>query len=51
MDNVISEMQEGPDCQHRVFDGTVRALKWLFPPLPGDLKDLVSMKKIVAGEE
>ena len=40
----------GVDHQHRVFDGTVRALKWLFPSLPGGLKDLVSVKKLVAGE-
>ena len=38
------------DCQHRVFDCTVRALKWLFPSLPGELKDLTSVKKLVAGE-
>ena len=50
MDDVISAVQGGPDCQHRVFDGTVRALKWLFPSLPGDLKDLVGMKRLGAGE-
>ena len=50
MDDVISVMQGGPDHQHRVFDGTFRALKWLFPSLPGELKDLVIAKKLVAGE-
>ena len=50
MDDVISVVQGGPDCQHRVFDGTVRALKWLFPSLLGELKESVSMKKLVAGE-
>ena len=50
MDDVIPVVQGGPDRQHRVFDGTVRALKWLFPSLPGELKDLVSVKKVVAGE-
>ena len=50
MDDVISVVQGGPDRQHRVFDGTVRALKWLFPSLPGELKDSVSVKKLVAGE-
>ena len=50
MDDAISVVQGGPDCQHRVFDGTVRALKWLFPSLPGELKDSVSVKKLVAGE-
>ena len=43
-------VQGAPDCQHRVFDSTVRALKWLFPYLPGELKDLVSVKKLVVGE-
>ena len=50
MDDVISVVQGGPDRQHQVFDGTVRALKWLFPSLPGELKDSVSVKKLVAGE-
>ena len=50
MDNVISVVQGGLDRQHRVFDGTVRSLKWLFPSLPGELKDLVSVKNLVAGE-
>ena len=50
IDDVISSVQGGPDRQHRVFDGTVRALKWLFPSLPGEIKDLVSVKNIVAGE-
>ena len=31
MDDVISALQGDPYCQHRVFDGTVRDLKWLFP--------------------
>ena len=50
MDDIISVVQGGTDRQHRVFDGTVRALKWLFPSLPGDLKDSVSVKKLVAVE-
>ena len=50
MDDVISVVQGAQDRQHRVFDGTVRALKWLFPFLPGELKDSVSVKKLVAGE-
>ena len=50
MDDVISVVQGGPDRQHRVFDCTVRALKWIFPSLPGELKDLGSVKKLVAGE-
>ena len=49
MDDVISVVQGGPDRQHRVFDGTVRALKWLFPSLPGELKDSVSVKKACDG--
>ena len=31
MYDVISVVQGGADLQHRVFDGTVRALKWLLP--------------------
>ena len=43
-------MQSGPDRQHRVFDGTVRALKWIFPSLTGDSKDLVRVKNLLEGE-
>ena len=50
MDYVISAVQGAPDHQDQVFDGTVCSLKWLFPSLPGELKDLVSVKKLVAGE-
>ena len=50
MDDVISAVQGGPDRQHRVFDGTVCAVEWLFPSLTGELKDSVSVKKLVAGE-
>ena len=35
MDDVISAVQGGPNRQHQVFYGTVRALKWLFLSLPG----------------
>ena len=40
----------GSERQHRVFDSTVRALKWIFPSLPGEAKDSVSVKKLLAGE-
>ena len=50
MDDVISVVQGVPDFQHRLFDGTVRALKWIFLSFPGELKDLVSVKKLVTGE-
>ena len=50
MGDFISAVQGGPDRQHQVFDGTVCAVKWLFPSLPGELKDSVSVKKLVAGE-
>ena len=43
-------VQGGSDLQHRVFDGTVPSLKWIFASLLEDLKDLVSMKKLVVGE-
>ena len=45
MYDVISIVQGGPKLQHRVFDGTVYALKWLFTSLPGESKDLLSVKK------
>ena len=51
MDDFVLTMKGGPDFQHQIFDGTVSALKWLFTTLPGELKDSVSMKKLVAGEE
>ena len=51
MDDVISAVQGPPYRQHRVFDGTVRAIKCLLPSLPGEIKDSVIMKKLVAGEE
>ena len=50
MNDVISVVQGGPYCQRRVFDGTVRALKWIFRLLLGELKDSVSVKKFVEGE-
>ena len=50
MGDVISAVQGRPDCQHLSFDGTVCDLKWLFLSLPGDLKELLSVKKLVAGE-
>ena len=50
MDDVITPVQGGADQQHEVFDGTVRALKWVFPFLPGETKDSVSVKKLMAGE-
>ena len=50
MDDVISAVHGDQDLQHQVFDGTVRSLKWLFPSLPGEIKDLVSMKNLLSGE-
>ena len=50
MDDGIAVAQGGEERQHRVFDSTVRALKWLFPSLPGEAKDSVSVKKLLAGE-
>ena len=44
MDSVISSIQGGPKIQHRVFDGTVCALKWIFPSLPQDSKDSMNAK-------
>ena len=50
INDVISLVQGGPNRQHQVFDGTVRALKWLFLSLLRELKDLVSVKKLLTGE-
>ena len=50
MDEVISAVQGGTYRQYRVFDGTVCALKQLFPSLLGDLKDSARVKNILAGE-
>ena len=50
MDDVISVVQGGPERQHRVFDGTARSLKYLFPSLLGESKDSVSVKKLLAWE-
>ena len=38
MDDAISVVQGGSERQQRVFDGTARALKWIFPLLPGEAK-------------
>ena len=50
MDDVISTVQGGPDCQHQVFDSTICSLKWFFPSLPGESKDSVRVKNLMAGE-
>ena len=50
MDDVVAAVQGGAERQHRVFDSTVRALKWLLPLLPEEAKDSVSVKKLLARE-
>ena len=50
MDDVISTVKGGNERQHQVFDSTGRALKWMFPSLLGESKDLLSAKKLLAGE-
>ena len=50
MDDVISVVQGGAEKQHRVFDGTVHDLKWIFPSLLGESKELVSVKNLLGGE-
>ena len=51
MDDVITSVQGGgTERQHEVLDGTVQALKWIFPSLPGETKDSASVKKTTAGE-
>ena len=44
MDNVISAEQRGPERQRRVFYGTVRTLKCLFPSLLVESKYPVGVK-------
>ena len=46
----LSRCRGGAERQPRVFDSTVRALKWLPPSLSREAKDSVSVKKILAGE-
>ena len=50
MDDVISAVQGVAERQHRVFDSTVCALKWISPLLPREAKYSVSGKNILAGE-
>ena len=50
MDDVISAVQGGLEHQRLVFGGSVYYLKWLFPLLPGDSKNLVSVKKFLSGQ-
>ena len=49
-DDVVTAIQGGAYQQHEVFNGTARALKWLFPSLPGETKDSVSVNKLIASE-
>ena len=50
MDDIISTVKGGLERQHRLFDGTVCALKWLFLYLPGNIKDWSSVENLLAGE-
>ena len=50
MYDVISAVQGGPEQQHQVLDRIVISLKWIPPSLPGEVKYLVSVKKILVGE-
>ena len=50
MDDVISAVQGGLEHQRLVFGGRVYYLKWLFPLLPGDSKNLVSVNKFLSGQ-
>ena len=40
MDDATSVVQGRTGRKHRVFEGTVRDLKWILPYLLGDTKDL-----------
>ena len=50
MDDVISTVQGGTERQHRVFNSTLYALKWLPPLLPRESKDSMSVKKLLTRE-
>ena len=50
MDYAISPVQGGAERQHRFFYSTVRALKWIFPLIPVEAKDSVSVKNLLVGE-
>ena len=50
VDDIISAVQGGPEFQHRVFDGSVCALKWILPLLMGESKYLVGIKKLLTEE-
>ena len=43
MDDIISAVQGRLKRQHQFFDSNVCSLKWLFPPFPGDTKDLANL--------
>ena len=47
---MITEVQGGTERQFQFFDGTVRALKWLFPSLTMESKESVSVNNLKAGE-
>ena len=48
--DMITAVQSGTEEQLQVCDVTVWAFRWLFLSFPGKMKDLVSMKKLWAGE-
>ena len=50
LNDIISVVQGGPERQHQVFNRKVCTLKCLFPSLPRESKDSVSVKKLLAGE-
>ena len=50
MYDVLSAVQGVPDRQHRVFGSTVRALRWLFLSLLGEIKYSATVKTLVVGE-
>ena len=52
MDYVITAVQGGGGQTNNanIFNGAVWALKWIFPTLPGETKDSVSVNNLMAGE-
>ena len=50
MDDLLSATQGDRTQQQRVYELTLRALKEIFPSLPAETKDSVSLKKALQGD-
>ena len=50
MDNLNCLAQVSPDQQHQVTEMVIQGIKDIFPYLPSDIKDYVSLKKAREGD-